>query len=150
MNSTEISTEFSTEFIGLLLKRPKYIDHALKINDIIPWIENNIVSSEIKMIIISKKDFAKELKLDISEVESLTFGQDLKFILLMHGIVIKNGVSASGEKLFIMRMATHKDKMPKYWRKRSRFFKRLTKSKEWHIMLQNRDKPYVTDIPYMH
>lgn len=135
----------STSFVGLILKRPRYIDCAIKVNDIIPWIKDNIISSDLEMIIVKKEDFARELNLDLSEVETPMFYQDLKFVLLVNGVVIKNGVDYSGKKLFIMKMATYKDKMPKYWKKRSKFFKQLMKSKEWSIILKNRNKPYVID-----
>lgn len=118
------------------LQRPKYIECAIAVHELIPWLKEKIERSEIKTIVVLKEEFANEVGLDAEEVDNISFYQDLKFVLLVNGIVLKNGTD-SGKKTFIMRMATYKDRVPKYWRKRSKLFKQLVKSEEWGIMLRN-------------
>ena len=37
-----------------------------------------------------------------------------------------------------MRLVTYRDKIPKYWKKRSRFLKKLMKSAMWGKMIESR------------
>lgn len=126
--------------MDIITNRPKYLECAISVNGIIPWIKENVNNSKLKMIAMLKEEFAKELGFNISEVESPTFYQNLKFVLLVNGIVVQNGVNNSGKKLFIMRDATYRDKIPKYWKSRAKLFKQLIKSNEWKILLKKSGK----------
>lgn len=128
------------QLADIIINRPKYVECAISVNGIIPWIKENVKNSELKMIAMLKEEFAKELGLGVTEVESLTFYQNLKFVLLVSGIVVQNGFNNSGKKLFVMRDATYRDKMPKYWKSRAKLFKRLIKSDEWKILLKKSGK----------
>ena len=128
------------QLADIIINRPKYVECAISVNGIIPWIKENVKNSELKMIAMLKEEFAKELGLGVTEVESLTFYQNLKFVLLVSGIVVQNGFNNSGKKLFVMRDATYRDKMPKYWKSRAKLFKRLIKSNEWKILLKKSGK----------
>lgn len=128
------------QLADIIINRPKYVECAISVNGIIPWIKENVKNSELKMIAMLKEEFAKELGLGVTEVESLTFYQNLKFVLLVSGIVVQNGFNNSGKKLFVMRDATYRDKMPKYWKSRAKLFKQLIKSNEWKILLKKSGK----------
>ena len=128
------------QLMDIVTNRPKYLECAISVNGIIPWIKENVNNSELKMVAMLKEEFAKELGLNISEVESPTFYQNLKFVLLVNGIVVQNGANNSGKKLFIMRDAIYRDKIPKYWKSRARLFKQLIKSNEWKILLKKSGK----------
>lgn len=128
------------QLADIIINRPKYVECAISVNGIIPWIKENVKNSELKMIAMLKEEFAKELEFDISEVESPIFYQNLKFVMLVNGIVVQNGFNDSGKKLFVMKDATYRDRMPKYWKSRAKLFKRLIKSDEWKILLKKSGK----------
>ena len=112
-----------------------YIKYAVALDHMIPWINEQINNSDTKFVAIPFEDLIKEMGITCDEKCFSSLYAHLKFIMFTNGIVINSGTHSSGKRVFTMRMASYKDKMPKYWKKRARSLKKLMKSNVWRKMV---------------
>lgn len=115
-----------------------YVKCAVAIDHMVPFFKKLIDDSDKKLVIAMAEDVIKEMGPDFKDKDFDNTYINLKFAMMVYGIVIKSGDHTSGKKLFLMRHATYRDKMPEYWKKRSKFLKRLMKSDMWKEMTGSR------------
>lgn len=120
--------------------RYQYIKYAMAVDSMIPWVKEQINNSDIKFVTVLVEDLIKEMNIDYEEKSFQSLYAHLKFVMLTNGIVINSGTHSSGKRVFTMRMASYRDKMPKYWKKRARSLKKLMKSDVWRNMIELKRK----------
>jgi hypothetical protein len=117
----------------------EYIKCAMAICPAIQSIKDSIEHSDKKLVITPAEELIKYMEQDLKDKSFNQIYNNLKFVMLVHGIIIKNAFHISGKRVFIMRFATYRDKMPDYWKKRSKFLKKLMKSIMWKYMIESRN-----------
>lgn len=116
----------------------EYIKYAMAINHVVPVIKKLIYDSDEKLVVVFAEDIIKEMGTYFKDKSFRNIYNYLKFVMFTRGIVIKSGFHTSGERIFIMRFVAYRDSVPKSWRKRSRFLKKLMKSATWKEMIESR------------
>ena len=116
----------------------EYIKYAVAIYPIVQYIKKLIEDSKDKVVIVFAKDLIKEIGCDFDDKSFSNTYINFKYIMHIYGIVVNSGFHLSGNRVFIMRPVTIKDKLTKGWKKRSRFIKRLMKTDKWKEMINSR------------
>lgn len=122
----------------------EYIKYAVAIHPIVPVVKKLIYDSDKKLTVVLVEDIIKEMGLYFQDKGFRNIYNHLKFVMFTRGIVIKSGFHISGKRIFTARFVTYRDDIPKSWRKRSRFLKKLMKSTMWKEMIESRTKNDVT------
>ena len=115
-----------------------YIKCAMAIYPMINDIKNLIYNSREQLVIVSADDLIKEMGDDFEGKIFSKIYPHLKYIMTTHRIVMTCGFHISGKRVLIMRFMTYKDRIPKCWKKRSRFLKRLMKSDVWKERVESK------------
>lgn len=126
--------------LDMATRQYEYIKYAMAVDHMIPWIKEQIKNSDDKFIVILLEDLTKDMGIGFEEKNFPVLYSHLKFIMLVHGIVMNSGIHKSGKRTLTLRMVSYKDKMPKYWKKRARLLKKLMKSTVWENMIEKRKK----------
>lgn len=116
----------------------EYIKYAVAIYPIVQDIKKLIEDSKDKVVIVYVEDLIKEIGCDFEGKSFANTYTNFKYIMRIYGIVVNSAFHLSGNRVFIMRHVTIKDKLTRSWKKRSKFIKRLMKTDKWKEMTNSR------------
>ena len=115
-----------------------YVKYAMAIYPIVQDVKNMIDGSKDKVVIVSVKDLIKEIGSEFEDRDFVNIYSYFRYIMYIYGIVVNSAFHVSGDRVFIMRRVTVKDKMIESWKKRSKLIKRLMKTDKWKEMTNSR------------
>ncbi len=115
-----------------------YVKYAVAIYPIVQDVKNMIDVSKDKVVIVSAKDLIKEIGSEFEDRDFANIYSYFRYIMYIYGIVVNSAFHLSGDRVFIMRHVTVKDKIIQSWKKRSRLIKRLMKTDKWKEMTNSR------------